>query len=325
GSHTCVELLTQGYQLTVIDNLSNSCELSLQRVQQISGKSLTFIQADVRDFSTLVTLLQHYQFDAVIHFAGLKAVGESVAQPLRYFDHNIAGTLSLLRAMQTVNLKTLVFSSSATVYGDPQTVPIRETAALSATNPYGRSKLIIEQMLADLSISDSQWKIARLRYFNPVGAHPSGLIGEDPKGIPNNLMPFISQVACGRRQYLSIFGNDYPTIDGTGVRDYIHVVDLALGHLAALEYLFAQSAPLLTVNLGNGCGVSVLEMVKAFELASGQKIPYRIVGRRAGDIASCYANVDLAQQLLNWQARYDLKKMCADSWHWQSLNPNGYE
>lgn len=325
GSHTCVELLTQGYQVKVLDNLSNSSQESIQRVAKITHQSVPFIHGDIRDRNLLDSIFQNNQFDAVIHFAGLKAVGESVTQPLAYFENNVSGTINLLQAMRNANVKTLVFSSSATVYGNPQSVPIRENAALFTTNPYGRSKLIIENILTDLYASDSTWKIAKLRYFNPVGAHSSSLIGEDPKGIPNNLMPFITQVASGLREYLSIFGNDYPTPDGTGIRDYIHVVDLALGHVAALRYLFNQShGNLLTVNLGTGHGTSVLEMVHAFQQATGQKIPYKIVDRRPGDIAECYADVTLAKHLLDWQANYSIEQMCYDAWHWQAKNPNGY-
>lgn len=325
GSHTCLELLTQGYQVTVLDNLSNSSPESIRRVETITHQPIQFIHGDIRDRNLLDNLFQTNQFAAVIHFAGLKAVGESVANPLLYFANNVGGTLTLLQSMAAANLKTLIFSSSATVYGNPQIVPISETATLAPTNPYGRSKLIIENMLADVYVADLNWKIAKLRYFNPVGAHSSGLIGEDPTGIPNNLMPFISQVASGRREYLSVFGNDYPTPDGTGIRDYIHVMDLASGHIAALNYLFQKSGgDLLTVNLGTGRGVSVLEIVNAFEQATGQKIPYKIVNRRSGDIAECYADASLAKQILGWQANYTIEQMCYDAWHWQAKNPNGY-
>ena len=294
-------------------------------VAVLAGRPVNFVQGDIRDAAALSALFQSQHFDAVVHFAGLKAVGESVAQPLQYYDNNVGGSLTLVRAMQTANVKTLVFSSSATVYGDPQTLPITEEAPRSATNPYGQSKLMIEHMLADLCAADPAWRVARLRYFNPVGAHPSGQIGEDPRGIPNNLMPFISQVACGVRQQLSVFGNDYPTPDGTGVRDYIHVMDLARGHLAALQSLAANSAgQLLTVNLGTGKGISVLELIAAFERASGKPVPYQVVARRPGDVASCYADPALAKELLGWQAELGIDEMCADTWRWQAGNPRGY-
>lgn len=332
GSHTCLELLQAGHAVTVLDNLSNSSPESLKRVESLAGRTLSFVQGDIRDGDLLRRVIGgpsegRPRFDAVVHFAGLKAVGESVAQPLSYYDNNLTGTICLLRAMAEGDLKTLVFSSSATVYGDPVSVPILESFSRSATNPYGRSKLVIEDMLEDLYRSDPSWRIARLRYFNPVGAHVSGLIGEDPSGAPNNLMPYVSQVAIGRREYLQVFGGDYPTPDGTGVRDYIHVVDLANGHLAALRALWQGDDPsgrLLTVNLGTGVGVSVLDLVKAFELASGRPVPYRIVERRAGDVAACYANPALALTLLGWQARRNLADMCTDAWRWQSQNPHGY-
>jgi len=283
------------------------------------------VQGDIRDAAALAALFDAQRFDAVVHFAGLKAVGEAVEQPLRYYQNNVAGSLCLLRAMDAADVRTLVFSSSATVYGIPGHVPIPESADCAAINPYGRSKLMVEEILADLHAADSRWRIARLRYFNPVGAHPSGMIGEDPSGIPNNLMPFVSQVAVGRRDRLSVFGGDYPTIDGTGVRDYIHVLDLAQGHQAALDFLQGQeNGALVTVNLGTGRGVSVLELVRAYERASGKTIPYRIVGRRAGDVAACYADPALAMTLLGWRARHDLDAMCRDAWHWQSLHPDGY-
>lgn len=322
GSHTCLELLASGEDLVVLDNLSNSSAEAIRRVQQISGRQIQFVEGDIRDSEILDTIFR-YPIKAVVHFAGLKAVGESVSEPLRYYDNNVTGTLSLLQAMQRHDCRQLVFSSSATVYGDPHTVPIREDFPLSATNPYGRSKLMIEDMLRDLARAEPAWRIAILRYFNPVGAHESGLIGEDPRGIPNNLMPFISQVTVGKREKLSVFGDDYPTIDGTGVRDYIHVVDLARGHLKALQALQRQQG-LLTVNLGTGRGYSVLEMIRAFEQACGKKIAYQIAPRRPGDIASCYADPSLASSLLGWQAERDLAKMCADSWRWQSNNPDGY-
>ncbi len=316
GSHTCVELLAAGYDLVVIDNFSNSKPDVLRRVEQISGRTLTFEEVDIRDRNALRDVFRHHAIDAVIHFAGLKAVGESVAQPLRYYDNNISGSIALFEVMAESGVKTLVFSSSATVYGDPHSVPIREDFPLSATNPYGRSKLMLEEILRDLSRSDETWHIALLRYFNPVGAHESGTIGEDPNGIPNNLMPYITQVAVGKLQQLSVFGDDYPTPDGTGVRDYIHVVDLARGHLAALRAIDAKSG-VTTVNLGTGQGYSVLDVVRAFEKASGRPVPYRIVDRRPGDVAQCYADPALADQLLGWRAEKDLDAMCRDSWRWQ--------
>jgi UDP-glucose 4-epimerase len=324
GSHTCVELLSAGYAVVALDNLGNSSVEALRRVEKITGHLIPFFEADVRDRLALNALLKTYQIDAAIHFAGLKAVGESVEQPLRYYENNVGGTVTLLQALGEADVKTFLFSSSATVYGDPETVPIVESARLSATNPYGRSKLMVEEILQDLGKSDASWAIGALRYFNPVGAHPSGLIGEDPRGIPNNLMPFISQVAVGRRERLSVFGNDYPTPDGTGVRDYIHVVDLARGHLAALAELF-RSHRSFTLNLGTGRGYSVLEMVRAFEQASGRPVPYRITERRPGDIATCYADPAGAARVLDWRAAKGLDEMCADHWRWQSMNPNGYE
>lgn len=323
GSHTCVELLQAGFAVIALDNLCNSSREAIARVERITEKSLPFYEADVRDRSALDLVLREHAIDAVIHFAGLKAVGESVAKPLLYFDNNVSGTVTLLHALSDANVKRFVFSSSATVYGDPQALPILETARLSVTNPYGRSKLMVEQVLGDLVQADPDWRIGVLRYFNPVGAHPSGLIGEDPLGIPNNLMPFVAQVAVGRRPKLAVFGNDYPTPDGTGVRDYIHVVDLARGHVAALNRLFAEQGG-FTVNLGTGQGYSVLETVRAFEAASGCSVPYNIVPRRAGDIASCYASSAKALQLLGWKAEKNLENMCADHWRWQRMNPQGY-
>ena len=316
GSHTCVELLDAGYDLVVIDNFSNSKPAVLERIGRISGRAPSFAEVDIRDRSALRDVFREHQIDAVIHFAGLKAVGESVAQPLRYYDNNLSGSVALFEVMAESNVKTLVFSSSATVYGDPHSVPIREDFPLSATNPYGRSKLILEDILRDVFRSDESWRIALLRYFNPVGAHPSGTLGEDPNGIPDNLMPYVTQVAIGKLPQLSVFGDDYPTPDGTGVRDYIHVVDLARGHLAALKALDKQ-AGVLTVNLGTGRGYSVLEMIRAFEEASGRPVPYRIVGRRPGDVAQCYADASLAASLLNWRAELGLEAMCRDSWRWQ--------
>ena len=323
GSHTCVELLNADHQVTVFDNLSNSQAEALARVERITGKKLHFVQGDIRDGDALQAALQTSGALAVIHFAGLKAVGESVAEPLRYYDNNVSGTVKLLHAMQACQVKTLVFSSSATVYGDPQRLPIAEDHPLSATNPYGQTKLTTENMLRDVAASDASWRIGILRYFNPVGAHASGLIGEDPQGIPNNLLPFVAQVAVGKRKFLNVWGNDYATPDGTGVRDYIHVVDLALGHLAALQRLHSH-APCFAVNLGTGKGYSVLDLVRAFEQASGKPVAYKLSPRRAGDVAACYADPAYAHALLGWQAQRDLQCMCADAWRWQSGNPNGY-
>ena len=317
GSHTVVEMMAAGSEVLIVDNFSNSKPSVLERIEQIVGSRPGFVEADIRDRESMRTLFSDHRIDAVIHFAGLKSVGESVAQPLRYFDNNVYGSLVLFETMVEAGVRTLVFSSSATVYGEPNSVPIREDFPLSATNPYGRSKLIIENMLADLARSDGAWRIALLRYFNPVGAHESGLIGEDPHGIPNNLMPYIAKVAVGSLAELSVFGNDYPTHDGTGVRDYIHVMDLARGHLAALRVLAAQGG-VIAVNLGTGNGYSVLDVVRAFEAASGQRVPYRIVGRRPGDIAVCYADPSLAKSLLDWQTQYGIDEMCRDTWRWQS-------
>ncbi len=322
GSHTVVELLAAGKDVLILDNYANSSPKVLERIAKISGRAPAFREGDIRDADGLRALFAAHRIEAVIHFAGLKAVGESVEQPLTYYDNNVNGTLCLLQAMRQAGVRRLVFSSSATVYGDPHRVPIREDFPLQATNPYGRSKLMVEEMLRDLQRAEADWQIAILRYFNPVGAHPSGLIGENPNGIPNNLMPFVAQVAVGKRAQLSVFGNDYPTPDGTGVRDYIHVVDLAQGHLAALAAL-ARSGQSLTVNLGTGQGYSVLDMVRAFEAASGRPVPYQIVARRAGDIATCYADPQLAGELLGWQARRGIGEMCADAWRWQSMNPDG--
>ena len=324
GSHTCVELLKAGYAVTVFDNFCNSHPESLARIERITGKAPGLVRGDVRDRTALVAALRESGADAGIHFAGLKAVGESVDKPISYYDNNVVGTLRLLEAMGECGVKTLVFSSSCTVYGDPQRLPLTEDHPLSATNPYGRSKLMIEEILRDLYRSDPTWRLGLLRYFNPVGAHDSGLIGEDPRGVPNNLLPFVAQVAVGQREFLNVWGNDYPTPDGTGVRDYIHVVDLALGHLKALARLQTH-AECLTVNLGTGTGYSVLEMVRAFEQASGRPVPYRIAARRPGDIASCYAEPKQALALLGWQAERGLDAMCADAWRWQSSNPKGFE
>ncbi len=324
GSHTCLEMLEAGYRVTVVDNLSNSKEEALRRVQALTGKEIDFVKADIRDRAALDRIFADRAFDAVVHFAGLKAVGESVQMPLAYYDNNIGGTITLCEAMAEAGVRNIVFSSSATVYGDPATVPIREHFPTSATNPYGRSKLFIEEILRDLNVSDPTWNVALLRYFNPVGAHPSGRIGEDPNGIPNNLMPYIAQVAIGRLPKLRVFGNDYPTPDGTGVRDYIHVVDLARGHLAALQKL-ASDPGVVVYNLGTGCGYSVLEMVAAFAEASGRPVPYEIVERRAGDIASCYADPAAALDALGWRAELGLDDMVRDAWRWQSENPNGFD
>jgi UDP-glucose 4-epimerase len=324
GSHTCVELLNAGHDLVVVDNLSNSKEESLRRVKEITGKSTRFYQTDLLDRDSLDQLFAENEVEAVVHFAGLKAVGESISIPLRYYHNNVTGTLVLCEVMQKHGVKNIVFSSSATVYGDPQSVPILEDFPLSATNPYGRTKLMIEEILQDLHSSDPSWNIALLRYFNPVGAHHSGMIGEDPEGIPNNLVPYISQVAVGKLPELQVFGNDYPTPDGTGVRDYIHVVDLAIGHLKALDKL--RNAPGVVVyNLGTGRGYSVLEVVQAFEKASGKHVPYKIVERRPGDVAASFADPGKAQKELGWEAERGIEEMCRDVWGWQSANPNGYE
>ena len=324
GSHTVLELLNSGNDVVVIDNLCNSSRESLRRVEALTGRSVTFYEADVCDRSALQTIFAQHAIDAVIHFAGLKAVGESTQIPLKYYQNNIAATLVLCEEMERAGVFRLVFSSSATVYGDPHTVPIQEHFPTSATNPYGRSKLMVEEMLRDIVAADPRWSVVLLRYFNPVGAHISGQIGEDPNGIPNNLLPYIAQVAIGRLKQLSVFGNDYPTPDGTGVRDYIHVVDLSLGHLKALQYI-ADRHGVFTFNLGTGQGYSVLEMVKAFEQASGRAVPYQVVARRPGDIAVCYAEPGLAAQELGWSAERGLPEMMADTWRWQSQNPNGYK
>jgi len=323
GSHTVLALLEAGHEVLIVDNLSNSSAKVLPRLEQLSGQVIPFVQADVRDGAALDRIFAEHRIDGVIHFAGLKAVGESVAQPLRYFDNNVGSTLALLQAMDRANVRRIVFSSSATVYGDPEQVPITESSRLQVTNPYGRTKLMCEDILRDLLVSDPRWQVAILRYFNPVGAHISGTIGEHPNGIPNNLMPFITQVAVGQREFLSIFGQDYPTPDGTGVRDYIHVVDLAQGHLAALNYLQDQQAS-ITVNLGTGRGVSVKELADTFARVTGVPVPYRFVDRRPGDVAACYADTRLAQETLGWQAQLGVERMCQDAWRWQSNNPKGY-
>ncbi|WP_216796494.1 UDP-glucose 4-epimerase GalE [Candidatus Vallotia tarda] len=323
GSHTCVELLNANYNISVVDNLVNSKFDAVQRVEQITGKKIRFYQTDSCDDQALRQVFKQCPIHAVIHIAALKAVGESAQKPLEYYSNNINSLLALLRVMNEYSVRHLVFSSSATVYGKPQSVPINELFPLSATNPYGQTKLMAEQILRDLVYSDSSWRVAMLRYFNPVGAHKSGLIGEDPNGIPNNLMPFIAQVAIGKQPRLLVFGGDYNTRDGTGIRDYIHVVDLARGHLAALNTLFDQSTS-FTVNLGTGQGYSVLEIIRAFERVSNRRIPYEIVGRRLGDVAACYADPEAAEKIMGWRAAYSIEKMCIDYWRWQVNNPNGY-
>ncbi|MCD8123766.1 MAG: UDP-glucose 4-epimerase GalE [Lachnospiraceae bacterium] len=324
GSHTCVELLEAGYEVVVVDNLSNASAESLRRVQEITGRSLTFYEADILDREALEKIFSLEEIEAVIHFAGLKAVGESVAKPLEYYWNNIIGTLVLCDVMRRHGVKSLVFSSSATVYGDPATVPIREDFPLHVTNPYGRTKLMQEEMFRDFYVSDDTWNIMLLRYFNPIGAHRSGRIGEDPKGIPNNLLPYVAQVAIGKLPKLRVFGNDYDTPDGTGVRDYIHVVDLARGHVKAIEKLAQVRHGIHVYNLGTGIGYSVLDVVKSFEKACGHEIPYEIQARRPGDIATCYADPSLAERELGWKAERGIGEMCEDAWRWQTQNPNGY-
>lgn len=324
GSHTCVELLKQGYGVVVIDNLVNSSEKSLERVQQITGKPVTFYKADARDRKVLDEIFENHDINCVIHFAGLKAVGESVAMPLEYYDNNLFSTVRLCEAMRDHGVKNIVFSSSATVYSGDNEVPLKETSKTGmCTNPYGWTKYMSEQILRDTAKAVDDFSVALLRYFNPIGAHPSGLIGEDPRGIPNNLMPYISQVAIGRRDHLSVYGNDYDTHDGTGVRDYIHVVDLARGHVAAIKYMQDHRGESV-FNLGTGVGYSVLDMVKAFERVTGVKIPYEIVARRPGDLATVYSSPDKSAELLGWKAEYNLDDMCRDTWNWQSNNPMGY-
>ncbi|MDF1884491.1 UDP-glucose 4-epimerase GalE [Sulfurimonas sp. SAG-AH-194-C21] len=323
GSHTCIALDEAGFDFVVFDNLCNSSQESLKRVEKIINKKIKFIEGDIRSKEDMQKVFTTYKIDSVIHFAGLKAVGESVELPLKYYDNNINGTLVLLDVMKEYKCKKIVFSSSATVYGDPHTTPIKEDFPLSCTNPYGRTKLFIEEILRDVYRADNDFKIVLLRYFNPVGAHESGTIGEDPNGKPNNLMPFIAQTAVGKREFLSVFGDDYDTVDGTGVRDYIHVVDLAQGHVNSLQKIAALDS-VLTVNLGTGNGYSVLEMVSAFEKASGKKVAYKIAPRREGDIAACFADPSYAKEVLQWQATKELNEMCEDSWRWQSNNPNGY-
>lgn len=324
GSHTVIELLAQDYRVIIVDNFCNSSPKVLERIEKISGKSVVFYEADISNQDALENIFINNNIDAVIHFAALKAVGESVQKPALYYENNVSGSMVLFRVMNKYGVKRIVFSSSATVYGDPAVTPITEDFPLSATNPYGWTKLMMEQILRDIYRADNDWSIGILRYFNPIGAHASGLIGENPNGIPNNLMPYITQVAVGKLAELNVFGDDYPTHDGTGIRDYIHVVDLAQGHLKALEYLFTHNE-LLTVNLGTGVGYSVLDVVKAFSDASGCNIPYVIRPRREGDIAVCFADPTRAKELIGWSAQFDLNKMCQDSWRWQQMNPNGYE
>ena len=325
GSHTVVELLNAGHEVAVVDNLSNASVKALDRVEEITGKKVSFYEVDIRDDVTLEEVFKNEQPEAVIHFAGLKAVGESVEIPLKYFDNNIGGTLTLLHVMKKTGCKSMVFSSSATVYGKPETVPIREDFPTSVTNPYGRTKLVIEDMLKDLYRSDPSWNVILLRYFNPIGAHESGRIGEDPSGIPNNLLPYIAKVAVGKLEKVSVFGNDYDTPDGTGVRDYIHVVDLAKGHIKAIEKIETEkNVGCKTYNLGTGLGYSVLDIIEAFGKACGKEIPYVIAGRREGDVDILYADPSLAKEELGWSAEYDLSRMCEDTWRWQSHNPDGY-
>lgn len=326
GSHCCVSFLESGLDVVVFDNFSNSNPESLKRVEQITGRPLKIEQGDIRDQSTLETVMKRHACEGVIHFAGLKAVGESSQDPLAYYDNNVIGTHRLLSAMNATGVRKLIFSSSATVYGEPKSLPLTEEHSLNPVNPYGRTKLFVEDMLRDLAASNSEWRVGILRYFNPVGAHSSGLIGEDPLGVPNNLMPFIAQVATGRRERLNVFGDDYPTRDGTGVRDYIHVVDLVEGHLQAYEKLakLPSSSNSFSVNLGTGNGYSVLEMVKAFERGSNQPVPYEVVERRSGDVAECYADTQKAEELLAWTADRNLGDMCSDTWHWVRKNPLGY-
>ena len=325
GSHTVVELVNSGYETVVVDNLSNSSPEALKRMEELTGKKISFYEADIRDRAALDKIFAENRIDSVIHFAGLKAVGESVSKPVEYYDNNIGGTITLIEAMRDANVKNFVFSSSATVYGDPAFVPITEECPKgNPTNPYGQTKSMLEQILSDVQRADNSWNVILLRYFNPIGAHASGRIGENPNGIPNNLMPYITQVAVGRLDHLNVFGNDYKTHDGTGVRDYIHVVDLAIGHVKAIEKL-KDNPGLAIYNLGTGKGYSVLDIVKAFEKASGVHIPYEIAPRRSGDIDECYADASKAKRELGWEAKYGIEEMCRDSWNWQSHNPNGYD
>ena len=324
GSHTVVELLNEGYGVIVVDNLCNANKEALNRIEKITGKKVTFYETDIRNAAEMENIFATHKIDWVIHFAGLKAVGESVAKPIEYYDNNLISTLVLVETMKKFGVKNIVFSSSATVYGDPAELPLKETSIMNpTTNPYGTSKVMQEQILKDLCVANKEWNVVLLRYFNPVGAHESGLIGEDPKGIPNNLMPYVAQVASGKLKEIGVFGNDYPTPDGTGVRDYIHVVDLARGHVAAIKHL--KNAGVHIYNLGTGNGYSVLDMIKAFGKACGKQLPYQIKPRRAGDIATCYASAEKAAKDLDWKAEYDLEKMCVDQWNWQKNNPNGYD
>ncbi len=323
GSHTVLELLNKNYEVVVVDNFSNSSFESIRRVQKITGKTVTFYETDIRDRAAMEKIFAEHKFDAVIHFAAFKAVGESCRMPLKYYENNISGTVSLLQIMEKYNVKKIIFSSSATVYGDPERLPLDENCRLSTTNPYGSTKLMMENIMQDVQKADKEWNIILLRYFNPVGAHESGLIGEDPKGIPNNLMPYVAQVASGKLQCINVFGNDYDTPDGTGVRDYIHVVDLALGHIAAIEH--CNEAGVHIYNLGTGHGYSVLDMIHAFEKACGKELPYKICERRPGDVAACYACPDKAKKELHWEAKFGIEEMCASQWKWQSGNPRGYE
>ena len=324
GSHTCVELLNEDYEVVIVDNLYNSNEKAVDRIMQITGKEVKFYNSDIRDYEAMSKIFADERPDAVIHFAGLKAVGESVAKPLEYYENNIGGTLILCKAMRENGCKNIIFSSSATVYGDPAFIPITEECPKGVcTNPYGWTKHMLEQILTDLHTADTEWNVVLLRYFNPIGAHKSGLIGEDPKGIPNNLLPYVAQVAIGKLKCLGVFGDDYDTPDGTGVRDYIHVVDLAIGHVRAIDKI-KEKPGVKVYNLGTGKGYSVLDVVKAFEKACGHAIPYAIKPRRPGDIATCYSDASLAKEELGWEAEYDIDEMCADSWRWQSMNPNGY-
>ena len=326
GSHTCVELLNKGFEVVVIDNLVNSCERSLERVSEITGKKVTFYENDVRDRAALDRIFENHDISCVIHFAGLKAVGQSVSMPLEYYDNNLFSTVTLCEAMRDHKVSNIVFSSSATVYSGDNTVPLKETSRTgNCTNPYGWTKYMCEQILRDTAHAAPDWSVSLLRYFNPIGAHPTGLIGEDPTGIPNNLMPYISQVAVGRLDHLNIFGNDYDTPDGTGVRDYIHVCDLAAGHVAAIEYMLKGHKGENVFNLGTGTGYSVLDMVQAFERVTGQKVPYEIVPRRPGDLATVYSSPDKSAEILGWKAKYDLEDMCRDTWNWQSKNPYGFK
>ncbi len=323
GSHTTLELLNKGYDVVVVDNFSNSSYESLRRVQEITGKTVTFYEADIRDSEKMSNIFTAHKIDAVIHFAAFKAVGESCRLPLKYYENNISGTVALLKVMESHGVKKIIFSSSATVYGEPERLPLDENCRLSTTNPYGSTKLMMEMIMQDLYKADNEWNIILLRYFNPVGAHESGRIGEDPKGIPNNLMPYVAQVASGKLACINVFGDDYDTPDGTGVRDYIHVVDLALGHIAAIEH--CNDAGVHIYNLGTGHGYSVLDMIRAFEKACGKKLPYKICERRSGDIATCYAAPDKARNELHWEAKFGIEEMCASQWKWQSGNPKGYE